>query len=405
MNFEMVGKISLSKPTDKFKPYTETKYDSGWVRRRIMFNAICGDNKHLLTVEAGSYADGHGDVYTYTKRTTDAGGNTIQGKPITIPFKDRFTSPKIAEVAEYRKFVVDLEKQGRRYKLENAAEKVKGGTRLTDDELKELGIKSESEINDTLEKSRRKRHEFIHEWDFLDFIKKIIDSGKYAGSKFLIRGSGDYMYSDSRERVYENYVPQRIYLANEDAAEYSSATLKVIYGGDALDDMSVNDKGKYFVNGYMMEYDRNRKGRIPVPVTVAIPAVSENAGDKEKKFIEGIKRKFTVNDDTYKELGIEVKMINGAQKLEITDDMLTDEQREDIECGLITMDDIRADLGGSVYGDRIREYQFVKIARGFTQGRNDTIFTSEDMIIKPIEDDLPEDAEDLFENDNDEDEL
>ena len=50
MNFEMIGKISLGKETEKFKPYSETTYDSGWVKRRIMFNAICGDNRHLLTV-------------------------------------------------------------------------------------------------------------------------------------------------------------------------------------------------------------------------------------------------------------------------------------------------------------------------------------------------------------------
>lgn len=37
----------------------------------------------------------------------------------------------------------DLEKPGRRYKLEKAAEKVKEGTNLTDEELKEIGIENE----------------------------------------------------------------------------------------------------------------------------------------------------------------------------------------------------------------------------------------------------------------------
>ena len=92
-------------------------------------------------------------------------------------------------------------------------------------------------------------------------------------------------------------------------------------------------------------------------------------------------------------------MLNGAQKTEITDDMLTDEQKEDLECGLITLDDIRADLGGSVYGDRVQEYQFDKIARGFTKGRNDTVYTDDDMVIKPLEEKLPEGTEDLFDDD------
>lgn len=402
MNFEMLGKITMSKETEKFHPYLETKYESGWVKRRIMFNAICGDNRHLLSVDGGSFADGHGDVYTFTKGSVDANGNKVKGESLKIPFKDRLTSPKLAEVAEFKKFIFDLEKPNRRYKLEKAAEKIKEGTSLTDEELRELGIESEADVKGELEKSNKKKHEFISEWDFVEFIKKVIDSGKYNDKKFFIRGNANYSYSDKNQKVYENYVPQRIYLADDDAEEYSTATIKVIYGADAVDETSAEEKGKYYVSGYMMEYDNNRKSNIPVPVVVTIPVVPTDASDKDKKKVEAIKRKFMVEDDTFKELGVEVNMLNGAQKVEITEDMLTDEQKEDLECGLITLDDIRADLGGSVYGDRVQEYQFAKIARGFTKGRNDTVYTAEDMVIKAIEEELPEGTEDLFETDDDE---
>ena len=399
MNFEMIGKISLGKETEKFKPYSEHTYDSGWVKRKIMFNTICGDNRHLLTVDAGSFADGHGDVYTFSKGSVDESGNKVKGESLKIPFKDRLTSPKLAEVAEFKKFIFDLEKPNRRYKLEKAAEKVKEGTNLTDEELKELGIENEADINDALDKSNKKRHEFISEWDFAEFIKKVIDSGEYSDKKFYIKGNGDYSYSDNKQQIYESYVPQRIYLADDDADEYSTATIKMIFNSDSLDDMSVEEKGKYYVNGYMFEYDRNRKSNIPVSVTLTISVPADDADDKAKKKVEAIKHKFMVDDDTYKELGVEVNMLNGAQKVEITDDMLTDEQKEDLDCGLITLDDIRADLGGSVYGDRVQEYQFKKIARRYTKGRIDTIYTDDDMVIKPIEEQLPEGTEDLFDDD------
>lgn len=399
MNFEMIGKISLGKETEKFKPYSEHTYDSGWVKRKIMFNTICGDNRHLLTVDAGSFADGHGDVYTFSKGSVDESGNKVKGESLKIPFKDRLTSPKLAEVAEFKKFIFDLEKPNRRYKLEKAAEKVKEGTNLTDEELKELGIENEADINDALDKSNKKRHEFISEWDFAEFIKKVIDSGKYSDKKFYIKGNGDYSYSDNKQQIYESYVPQRIYLADDDADEYSTATIKMIFNSDSLDDMSVEEKGKYYVNGYMFEYDRNRKSNIPVSVTLTISVPADDADDKAKKKVEAIKHRFMVDDDTYKELGVEVNMLNGAQKVEITDDMLTDEQKEDLDCGLITLDDIRADLGGSVYGDRVQEYQFKKIARRYTKGRIDTIYTDDDMVIKPIEEQLPEGTEDLFDDD------
>ena len=48
MNFEMTGKLSISKETEKFKPWSEKTYDSGWVKRRLLFNVECGDNKMCI---------------------------------------------------------------------------------------------------------------------------------------------------------------------------------------------------------------------------------------------------------------------------------------------------------------------------------------------------------------------
>lgn len=362
MNFEMTGKLSISKETEKFHPWLEKQYPSGWVKRTLLFNATCGDNRHMLKVDAGSFADGHGDVYTFTKSYTDESGNKVKGESIRIPFKERLTSPKLAEIAEFKKFIFDLEKPGRRYALEKALERVNEGKELTDDELKELEIESKEELATALEKSNKKRHEFISEWDFAEFIKKVIDSGKYNDALFHIRGNGDYSYSDEKQQVYESYIPTRIYLAAENAEPYSTATFNILFNKDSLDDMSVEEKGKYYVNGYVMEYDRNRKSNIPVPTTITIPVNTDD--EKAKKLTERIKHKFIVEDDTYKEYGVIVNMLNGAQKTEITEDMLSDEEKEDLECGLITMDDIRKDLGGNVYGERIKEYQFVKPAKG-----------------------------------------
>ena len=397
MNFEMIGRLSFPRATDKFEPFSTKKYESGWIRKQLMFNVTCGDNRHMLSITDGAFDDEHGDIYSFSKSTVDESGNRVKGETLIIPFKDRLTSPKLAEVAEFKKFVIDLERPGRRYKLEKASEKIKEGTSLTDEELKDLDIEDESEVNQELERSKKRRHEFISGWDYIDYIFKLIDSGKYKDKKFFIRGNGEYQYSDKNQRVYESYIPNRIYLAADDAEESSTATINVLFNSESLDEMSVEEKGKYFVNGYMMEYDGNRKSNIPVPVTITIPVPTDNADEKAKKRIEAIKHKFMVEDDSFKEYGAVVNMLNGAQKLEITEDMLTDEQREDLDCGLITMDDIRAELGGSVYGERIREYQFLKPAKGFTKGRQDTVYTADDMVIKLLADEVDE-MEDLFDD-------
>ena len=402
MNFEMTGKLSISKETEKFHPYTEKTYPSGWVRKQLLFNVTCGDNRHMLTVTAGAFADGHGDIYSFTKGGVDENGNKVKGESIQIPFKERLTSPRLAEIAEFKKFIIDLEQPGRRYKLQNMADKLHEGKELTDEELKAVGLESKDDVVTALEKSNKKRHEFISEWDYIDFIKKVIGSEKYKDKLFFIRGNGDYQYSDNQQKVYESYIPTRIYLAADDAEPSSTATINIIFNSESLDEMSVEEKGKYYVNGHMMEYDQNRKANIPVPVTIVIPVPDDD--EKGKKKAEAFKHKFMVDDDTYKEYGAIVNMLNGAQKTEITEDMLTDEQREDLELGIITMDDIRAEIGGNVYGDRIREYQLVKPARGFTKGRQDTVWTDEDMVIKAIEETVP-DSEDLFDEETVDDDI
>lgn len=401
MNFEMTGKLSLPKETDKFKPYQEKKFESsGWVRKQLMFNVSCGDNRHMLSVTAGAFEDGHGDVYTFTKSSVGENGEKVKGESLKIPFKERLTSPKLDEVAEYKKFIFDLEEPGRRFKLEKAAEKLKEGMSFSDEDLEELGVTDVDSINEELEKSKKRRHEFISEWDYVDYILKVLKSDKYKNRKFHIRGNGEYQYSDTNQKFYESYIPNRIYLAANDAEEYSNATIKLLFNSESFDDASVEEKGKYYVSGYMMEYDSNRKSLVPVPTMIVIPEAPEDADEKTKKKVNAIKHKFMVEDgdETFYEYGMVVDMLNGAQKQQITEDMLSDEQKEDLECGLITMEDIEKEVGNGVYGERVREYRFIKPANGFTKGRKETAYVEENMVVKPIE--VLE--EDLFDDDDDE---
>lgn len=398
--FELVGKLTISKDSEKFKAYEEKSFDSGWQKRSLKVNAVCGDNRHLLSVDGGCFKDGHGDVYLFSKSSVDESGKKIKGESFTIPFKDRFTSAKLAEVAEFKKFIVDLESPNRRYLLQNLSDKMREGKSATDEELKAVGLESESEVTEALEKSKKKRREFITEWDYVEFIKKLIDSGKYSDKKFKIIGNLEYTYSDKNQRFYSNLIPTRIYLAKDDEEEVSNATIELLYNKDSLDDGSIEDKGKYYINGYVLEYDRQRKENIPCPMTVVLPVASEDADDKIKKAKKLYVKQFMVEDDTWKQLGIVVNLLNGAQKIEIDESMLTEFQQDMILLGELTLDDIRAELGGNVYGDRIVENQFSKLSKGYSKGRIDTVYQDEDFVIKPLENEkLPEEIENLFEDD------
>ena len=380
MRFTMVGNLSMSKATEKFTPYEVTEYDSGWVNRTLKFNAICGDNRHLLTIRGGCFKDGHGSVYLYSKDKRDENGNRIKGEPFTIPFKDRLTSPKLADVAEFKKYVIDLEKPGRRQALESLSNK-KG---LTAEDYNSVGLSAGDSLETALTASKKLRYEFVSEWDFADFMHKLIASNKFTNTKFRIVGDIEYQYSESNDQFYSNYIPKRIYLASEEAEPISTATLQFLFNNNSLNDLSEQDDHKFYVNGYTFEYDRNRKENIPVPISITVP-VPDKSDEEGYARAMYIKSKFTVEDEVYKELSIDIDLLNGAQRTTLTEDMLSDEQKSDLKYGLITMNDIRAEMG-QVYGENIREFRFAKIARQSAKtGKQDTVYTPDDMKIKTDE--------------------
>jgi hypothetical protein len=64
--------------------------------------------------------------------------------------------------------------------------------------------------------------------------------------------------------------------------------------------------------------------------------------------------------------------------------MLTDFQKEMLELEAITMDDIRKEIGGDVYGERVQEIVIVNVAKGYTKGRKDTVYLDSDFEVKAV---------------------
>lgn len=394
VNFEMIGKISMPKESEKFKNYEEVEYKSGWINRTLKFNLISEDNRFMLQSKGGCFKDGHGDLYLFGKDYTKDDGTKVKGSAYTIPFKDRFDEDKIAECADFKKFVCDLEQPGRRWKLQNAADKLKYGYEFTDDELKVLGVANSNEIAAELEKSKKKHKEFLSAYDYAEFLHKVFTSDKYKNKKFRIRGNYEMQYSDEKQRWYNNYVPNRIYLMDDDAEEMATASLVLLYDENSLDSMSAEETGKYYVNGYVEVYDNNRKANIFAPYTVV---VADNSEKKVKKLVD----MFTVEDGV-KQLGMVVDLLDGAQKTEIKLEDLDEETQDNILCGLVDFEDVKRELGGSTYGERVTENRFKKLGRGYAAGSQDTVYASEDLVIKPLGSD-EEESVDLFAEEDDED--
>ena len=389
--FDMVGKLVMPRESEKFHPYRESVSSKGWKNKRLNVDCVCGFNRHLLTISDGAWDDEHGEIFTFSKGEVDSTGKRSKGEMLRIPYEKRFDPKWIEQVAEYRKFIIDLEQPGRRARLSEVYEAVKKGT-VTDEMLSSVGVKESSDVLPALEASEKLRFEFLTGMDFIDKVKEIVSSGTYTNKLFRIRGTAEYSYNEESQKVYQNYVPNRIYLASDDAETYSTATFEMLFGKDSIQPVAEDDD-KYYINGWTMNYvnTSSRKGNIPCPTTIVIPIGNTEA---EKKKSSKLLSKFKVDDDGIYQYGVSVDMLDGAQRQQIKLEDLDPDVQDDIELGIISLEDVINEMGGGMFGERVREYCFKSPMRGYVaSGRKATAYSIDDMEIKPLDD---AEDEDLF---------
>ena len=70
-------------------------------------------------------------------------------------------------------------------------------------------------------------------------------------------------------------------------------------------------------------------------------------------------------------------------------DMLDDETREDIECGLLDWEEVKRELGGKTAGDRVSELRFTELTPKKNKPQ-DTVYSVDDM--HPAREEIVEDA-------------
>lgn len=381
--FNFTGKIALGKDSEKFHPIERKEFTSKWTNTTVKFNCISGTNRILCMTQGGKWVDDKKNtVKTFSKSTTDENGKVTKGENIEISWNKRFDQDQIARVAGFKKFVVDTGDYKMRYKLQDLVKAFENGT-ATDEMIEEVGIDNLDDAKTALEKSQAKRKEFLSEWDFAEYMIKVAQSDKMKNKLFNISGSYEVQYSAEKDRFYTNYHVNRVTLAAEDTEPKTEMKVDFYYGEDAWDDSMYDETGRCLVNGWLAYYDNNLKKTGFKNTVVAIR-------EENEKKRNALKRKFTC-DDGIKQIGLTLSVIEGAEVIELTMDMLDDETREDIECGLLDFEDVKRELGGRAIGDRISELRFTEL----TPKKNvaqDTVYSVEDM--HPAREDVIEDDED-----------
>ncbi len=361
--FQFVGKISRRKEN----AFVEKKFDSGWVINELNFSMTCGDNVQFLRASGGMWDEKHSDknvVMTYKHNENG------KDEPLTVKWEDRANSDIVSTVANYRTYTVDTETSQARKEIEESGDEA------------------------ALEASKKKHKIFITAIDFVKWLDKVTSNEKTKNWIWMVTGEVEYSFSNGN--WYRNFVPRRVYHVDDTAERKSIGTIKTFFTEGCVDDDS---EDIIVFNTYTQYYDQQCKKNCFTPMPLVIP--------KEHPKAKGFQKIFSkAEGDEVREMGVNVIYINGAQRVEISEEMLSDEQKELLEMNMITMDDIRKELGSTVYGEKKTEIRLDAIARGYTSGSKETVYESGELVKTPFKDEPKEETNeqvDIFGDTDDED--
>lgn len=340
--FSFVGKISRRKEN----AFVERNFDSGWLINELNLTMSCGDNVQFIRASGGMWDEKHASKNTVMTYKYNENG---KDEPITIKWDDRLNPEVAATIANYRTYTVDTEIASDRKAIEESGDEA------------------------AIETSKKKHKIFITAIDFVKWLDKVTANEKTKDWIWKVTGEVEYSYS--KGNWYRNFVPRRVYHVDPATEQQCVGTIKTFFTEDCVND----DDNNFYFNTYTQYYDQQCKKNCFTPMPLVISKTHPKANGFAKLFGKA-------EGDEVRELGVNVIYINGAQRVEITEDMLSDEQRELLEMNMITMDDIRKELGNTVYGDKKTETRVDAIARGYTSGSKDTVYHAEDLVKTPMKD-------------------
>lgn len=349
--FSFVGKISRRKEN----AFRETQFDSGWLINELNLTMTCGDNVQFLRASGGMWDEKHASknsVMTYKRN--ESGKN----EAVTIKWGDRFNEDIVATIANYRTYTVDTEIAADREAIEKSGDAA------------------------AIDASKKKHKVFITAIDFVKWLDKVTSNEKTRDWIWKVTGEVEYSYS--KGNWYRNFVPRRVYHVDPATEQQCVGTIKTFFAHDCVSE----GEDCYYFNTYTQYYDQQCKKNCFTPMPLVIPKMHAKANGFAKLFSKA-------DVDEVREFGVNVIYVNGAQRVQITEDMLSDDQKELLEMGMITMADIRKELGDTVYGAKKTETRIESIARGYTSGAKETVYTESDLLSTPIKNEVKKQEVDI----------
>lgn len=286
--FEIVGKISKPK-SEKIKFFEEKTSENGWMSRTLKFNVKSGDNTFLAEIRDGrSKDDSKALIYSSIKKE--------DGKYENVQFLHKDKEKYIPQLAEFKKSVIVFDKD----------------TRL----------------------------EFATQYDMALALKDVIENEEYADKTFKV--VGEFAYSRHEGKEYKKMIPTRIYITDDE--ESATGTVDILFGEGAFDDTTFEDNKIAYINGYVANYDSKAKKQLAFSQQIEYN-FEKIHGENADKAYEVMKRIFDISGEELYKIGFKVNHINGTTSVPFRIEDATEEEREMVELGFMTLDDLKSKYG------------------------------------------------------------
>lgn len=362
ITFSCVGRITPVKEGEKLKQKEVKVFPSGWAQKTLTFNVHFGTSRVLMQIRQGYFADSNGVMDTNKNVIyTSTFNKDKELEQVKVPMADRFDKEIVSAVPSGKKYTLDTNNINA-FLIGNISKKFKSGSPVKEEDMEKYNIHNDEECDELISSMKANRKDYIYVGDFLKSVEKLLADENIGRYKFRITGEYEYRYSDTKAQFFKTFVPKKIYRIPDDqldsAEEKMEMNFDFYFNQKGFSDADYKETGKCEMKGYIRYYDNQYKndrckGNVYAPMIVILKT-------EDQRIADAMKRKFTGFDGCdYKRMRLVCNYIDGAERKEITLDDLGDDLRSDVECGLISFEDVKKQLGGNVYGDRITEMRYV----------------------------------------------
>ena len=298
-----------------------------------------------------------------------------------------------------------------------------------DDRFDEDVVNDVANFKKTVVKIGEEKREYISPYDAIEYIIKNFNNLK--GKTVCVTGQ-------RKKNVYNNKITDRFEISSiktvddEDVKNRLTVNMELLFNKDSIDIADWKDERKVIINAWTDEYMSDVRENRYVPQQIIFDCSKVDfENEKHLKMVKFRLKMFGCDLDENNKIvvklkgkklysiGIETSFINGQEKVDFDESMLTETQKEALELGLKTLDEMRP--AGSVYGERVVVYKLKgfdmraegKYADGYVEEEltqsefEEKLYTIEEATLDEVigNDELPFGDTKKTEDDDDEDDL